>query len=162
MQHSIWQDNDELRGGGGGWGWVLPMVAFMGRPRLRGLPFLSFSAFVVIFFKPMCNKTVIRFSFCSILGAVCHSSRKKRRRKFSRTDQRAPGTSSKFSNRSRKIHIYPCVMLHHAISKQLGTRLQSCKIRYFCRSSKTKRVVSLWQSGKTVKRSSNLYLCKSD
>ena len=54
------------RGGGG----VLPMMAYMGRPLLIGQPFLSFSAFVVIFFKPMCNKTVIRFGFCSILRAV--------------------------------------------------------------------------------------------
>ena len=31
-----------------------------------------------------------------------------------------------------------------SVSKQLGTRFQSGKIRYFCRSSITKRVVSLW------------------
>ena len=55
---------------GGGGGGVLPMMAYMGRPLLIGQPFLSFSAFVVIFFKPMCNKTVIRFGFCSILRAV--------------------------------------------------------------------------------------------
>ena len=30
-----------------------------------------------------------------------------------------------------------------SVSKQLGTRSPSCKIRYFCRSSITKRVVSL-------------------
>lgn len=49
-----------------------------------------------------------------------------------------------------------------SVSKQLGTRSQSCKIRYFCRSSITNRVVSLWYtlSGKTVKMSSDLYLCK--
>ena len=33
-----------------------------------------------------------------------------------------------------------------SVSKQLGTRFQSGKIRYFCRSSITKRVVSLWRS----------------
>ena len=74
------KQGDFHAGEGGGMGWVLPMIkpwgrgwpmmAFMGRPRLIGLPFLSFSAFAVIFFKPMCNKTVIRFGFCSILGAV--------------------------------------------------------------------------------------------